>query len=180
MDVDYQKQKADLQLELPKLQKLWDIKGPRLLKKAAELLNTSYGYRLDETGLFLCSNIPSWAKPRIISVWQYMPSTPEKLRWKELEFVDVIFHEHLHMLVNRQLGWKLKSKILDKYASEALFAKIHIHLYALQKQTYLELGLDSEWQQIVARSKTFTPSYQRAVEIVEQEGAEALVQEMKI
>lgn len=171
--------RADIDKEIPRLQKLWDEKGPKLLQKASELLNSGFGYQEDVTGLFLCSKIPSWAKPRIISVWQYMPSTPANLRWQDLEFVDVVFHEHLHMLINRQLDWKLKSKLLHKYKDEEFFTKIHIHLYGVQKKTYLELGMRSEWEQVVKRNKTFPASYQRAIQIVELEGTKDIIAEVK-
>lgn len=179
LDTPFANQKTELNLNIPKLQTLWNEKGPPLLQKASELLNSGFGYEQDVTGLFLCTQIPSWAKPRIISVWQYLPSTPENLRWKDLEFVDVVFHEHLHMLINRKLGWTLHSKLLEKYEEETLFTKIHMHLYALQKQSYLDLNLMEEWEQIILRNKSFPKSYQRAVEIVEIEGAQAFIAELR-
>lgn len=179
VDVSFDRLRQDLTTELPRLQKLWDEQGPVLLKAASEMLHSKFSYEQDETLLFFCPSFPSWAKPRMISVWQYMPSVPAENRWQNVEFVDVVFHEHLHMLINRLLGWKLKSPILEKYKNEALFTKIHLHLYAVQKSVYLNLGMNREWQLIRGRNSTFPPQYRRSVEIVEQEGTQAFVDELR-
>lgn len=176
--VDFDRLAADLSRELPRLQKVWDERGPELLKAASELLGSKFAYDQDEMGLFFCPRLPSWAKPRLISVWQYMPSVPASARWSDEEFVDVVFHEQLHMLVNRLLGWKLDSPTLERYADEPLFTKIHIHLYAIAKAVYFKLGLEERWRKIKERSKTFPPQYPRAIAIAEKE-ERALLNELK-
>jgi hypothetical protein len=176
----FAKYELDLEENSSRFHKLWDGTGPKLLTSTSALIKTRFGYHSKSVALFFCPHISSWSLPRIVPVWQYLPSTPKEKRWSDSEFIDGVYHSQLHMLIFRTLKWRVSSPLLIKYKHEDLYTKTHLHLYAVQKEVYRQNGKNDIWKDVVARTKTLSKSYQRAIEIVELEGAEAFINELKI
>ena len=73
-----------------------------------------------------------------------------------------------------------KSRLLKKYSAEHPVVKNHIHLLALQQAVYLSLKWKTKLEQVKKKDKSFPNGfYKRAWEIVEEEGHEGFINELK-
>jgi hypothetical protein len=69
--------------------------------------------------------------------------TPVPLRYKS----SVIFHEILHKFLGSHLP--AQSALLAAHQNEGKRVRDHLHLLALEKSVYLELGLTTELKEII-------------------------------
>jgi hypothetical protein len=94
-------------------------------------------------------------------------------------FADLVFHEMLHTWVTENMTWP--TPLTTKYGNEERTVTNHLHLMALQKFVYTELGradllrmIDDQYRNMSA------PAYNRAWEIVSTiEGYEAFIAEIE-
>lgn len=179
LSLDPSLMRAELEKELPPLQAVWDQTGPNLLRKSAEILNTTFAYTHDKTGVFLCPHLSDWSKPRLIPVWRYMPSIPATDRGTDGEFVNAVLHAHLHMLVHRLMGWNFYTPILEKYKFEEFQTKNHIHLYAVEKEVYRQLGMTKEWKEIEEPIRKESRQYTNALDIADKYPVAELIGEIR-
>ncbi len=100
------------------------------------------------------------------------------------KFSATVFHELLHRYVNDRIE-TLPGKttpLLTKYRDEPPVVQNHLHVVAIMKAVYAKLGRekdleeDSAVEQPVKRS---APAIKRAQEIVEKEGAENFISEIR-
>lgn len=169
----------ELKRRLPDLDRLWSKEGPALLASASRLTGKPFAQSEYDIPVFLCSALPGWGLPLMVPVNLYLRSMSGAGAWDDREFVDAVFHELLHMHVVRSLGWSLRTPLLKRLTGEAFYTKIHVHLYAVQKAVYADLGKEDYWARTVARAKTFPPEYSRAIDRVEQDGAQPWIEELR-
>ena len=75
-----------------------------------------------------------------------------------------------------------ESPFRKKYEAEGehLLVLNHLHLMAIQKQVYLELGLEEDLGSVIANDSLLAKGqYKRAWEIVNEEGHDAFVAELQ-
>jgi hypothetical protein len=171
---------GELLQKIPDLQKVWSEQGSELFRETSRILNSSFGYQKHETGVFLCDAIPSWGFPRIVRIFKSVNSQKKIEQIENEIFVDIVFHEHLHMLVYRLLKWNLESPMLDKYRDEDINTRGHLHLFAIQKMVYENLNRGQSWNKVLSENQRSAKLYRRAMEIVYLEGAEKFIEEIKI
>jgi len=97
---------------------------------------------------------------------------------REDAFVDLVFHELLHVWIDEHINGK--SALLLKYVDETSEVREHIHLMAIQKMVYLRLNrLDMiEYLDNSYRNMTCT-DYARAWEIVDDiEGYDVVIADL--
>jgi len=164
---------------MPELTNAWDGEGPSLLQTATKIIGKPFIYSEKDIPVFLCSAIPGWGLPLMVPVTPYLKTANGSDTWDNFEFIDAVFHELLHMYVVRALRWNPRTDLLKKFGNEAIYTKIHLHLYALQKAVYLASNKGDWWARTLKRTRGFGAEYQRAVDIVEQEGFEPFIKELK-
>ena len=97
-------------------------------------------------------------------------ATKESIGIKRLESL----HWYVHPLVPKP------SRLLAKYEGEDLLVRNHLHLLALLKHVYVKLGRTRELALVVDADQHLPrAAYRRAWEIVNAEGDEPFVSELK-
>lgn len=171
---------SELTSKLPQLEQVWNQLGPRLLAETSKLTGKPFPYSHYNVSVFLCPDLPGLSFPIImVPVRMYLKHAVIQQTWGKNEFVDMVYHELLHLYVARALHWNLWTPLLKKHHNEALNTKIHLHLFALQKAVYFNLGLQKEWQIVVEENKQFPTQYSRAIAIVEEDGYQPYINELR-
>jgi len=167
----------ELNERLGEFQKHWDQEGARLL----EAMIAATGKPFKQTELVAVMSLcefPSMSHPLLINMRRFLESGPEDPPRSMSSFLSLVFHELLHIYVDDNLE---NSPLSEKYAEEPGSVKSHMHLMAMMKKVYLQLGLEAELQQVINEDrKAGRPIYLRSWEIVnELEGYQPLVDELK-
>lgn len=169
----------ELKIKQDLLEQEWNNNGPKLLGETSKLIGKPFSYAHADIPIFLCPNLPGMGLPLMIPVRMYLQNAVVEQPWHNSEFVDMVYHEILHMYVAKALHWNYWTPLLKKYGDEDINTKIHLHLFALQKYVYFHLGMEKQWQMVVARCEEFPPQYSRAIKIVEKEGCQPFIEELK-
>ena len=170
---------TELEATLPLLEHEWIESGPKFLAETSKIIGKPFSYSEFDIPVFLCPSLPGIGFPLMVPVRMYLKSAVIDKPWGRSEFVDMVYHELLHVYVARALHWNFWTPLLRKYGNEDINTKIHLHLFALQKAVYINLGMEKRWLIVVSRSREFPPQYSRAIEIVEKEGYQPFVDELK-
>lgn len=92
--------------------------------------------------------------------------------------ISTIEHEILHTYIDSFL--KKNTPLLQKYHNESQTVLSHLHLFALQKATYLLLGQNKILNDVIAKDDSLpNGEYKRAWEIVNKEGYVPFIKELK-
>jgi hypothetical protein len=157
--------KSELQLTLPEFEKEWATLGVELVKGSERVLGRAINQNFT-AHLTLC-NTPSRAWPVVVNMRYALKSftpSPVPLRVK----VGTLHHEILHREIDELIP--SNSPFLEDYSDEHSRVRNHLHLLAVQKATYLELGLDDELAELVSVDSRLPEGYyKRAWEIVNSE-----------
>lgn len=164
--------------------RLWTTSGPQLLSNLTSIFDRGFARRELSATLILCPGFYGTSHPLIFNVFPYLKK--ETISGSEGKIlVNTIFHEIVHRYIDDVWGDKLEPKslaplpLLIKYKAEDGFTLAHIHLFAIQKTVYKNLGKEGDWDEVVKWAKGIPQAgYQRALEIVENEGAEKFVFEL--
>lgn len=155
----------------------WKATGPKLLETV--IAETGKPFRQHDVmaTMSLCK-FPSMSHPLLLNMRRFLDSASEGEPREKHMFVALVFHELLHKYVTEHRG---ETAMLRKYKNEPFSVKSHIHLMALMKMAYLNLGLEKELEDIVERDRKLArPVYLRSWEIVNEiEGFQVFVDEMK-
>lgn len=99
----------------------------------------------------------------------------------ETILTNSIFHELLHYIIIAQNFPGINdfsSPILKKYSNENPFVRAHIHLFALQYLVYKNLNRENDFFEGLRWLKI--PEFERAWVIVQAEGINSIILELKI
>ena len=168
--------KQELIRHLPQWRKLWNEEGSLLLKTSMRLTGKPFLEQNFKVALSLCS-FPSISFPLIVNARFALQSfTANPI--SDSVFISVIEHEILHSYLESFLP--KTASLLTKYKAESPGVLGHIHLLALQKATYLELGWQNKLNDIIAKDETLpNKDYKRAWEIIAGEGHLSFINELK-
>lgn len=170
---------------LPDMQSAWDRFSSRLLD--ATIAETGKSFRRSELLAYLIMHptMGSCSHPFLININKFLdfePSSPEHV----MKLCDVVFHEALHIFLDDNYADLLDenspaaSPLIKKFEHLGPHAIAHIHLYALQKHICHKIQLESMWDHVCEHVKTsHNDGYKKAVDIVNEVGAEAFVDELK-
>lgn len=155
---------AELEAMLPELRRAWASEGQPVLDR----IFAQTGKRLPDgrhnVHLTLCDIPSSSPFGTIVNMRHALPGVtdhPVPLRYK----VAVIDHELLHRLL---AGVDLSgSALLRAHSGESRRVRDHLHLFALLKAAFLDLGRAGELEELVRiDGRLPEPAYRRAWEIV--------------
>lgn len=168
---------SELNNRLPQWQQLWNQEGTQLLKQAIKIVGKPFPQNNFSVPLSLCS-FPSMSAPLIVNVRYSLKSFTDHPNLDDVT-ISTIDHELLHNYIDSFLP--KETPLLIKYKSEPKMVLGHLHLFALQKATYLALGWQSKLKDVIAKDKSLPNSnYKRAWEIVnEKENYSEFIRELK-
>jgi hypothetical protein len=145
---------------------MWAEIGPKLLSVTEKMTGKMFTQKSIAAHLTLC-DLPSQSILGIYVNMRYALSSftkdPVPMRYK----IGVLYHEILHRYVDKLLP--AHSNLLDKYQNEPARVREHLHLLALQKAVYLELGMKAELAELIDIDSQLPGGfYKRAWQIVNQ------------
>lgn len=166
----------ELNSRITQWQKLWDQEGSVLLKTSEKLIGKPFPQNHFYVPLTLCT-FPSMSTPLMVNV-RYSLNSFIVHPIKSNTTISIIEHEVLHVYIDSFLP--KKTPLLIKYKNESQTVLNHLHLFALQKATYLILGWNTRLHDIITKDDRLpNPDYKRAWEIVKQEGYAPFIAELK-
>lgn len=171
----------ELEERTPQFQKAWDEQSVLLFETLFKRFSGRFS-RKEVTGTFsLCpaKGFPSYSDPLILKMGIYLKSfRGNRSVFPVEDFVELVFHELLHTWVHENLK-RSESPMLKKYAVEKAAVRAHLHLMALQKYVYQQSGRLDLLKMIEENYPQMPAAYVRAWEIVNLEGDEAFLKELK-
>lgn len=166
---------------LPVITADWNKNGVPLMSKTVQLLQVPYG-RKELTVDFVLCDLPvnGMSYPLIIKLREFLKSaTPNTLPM--LYLVGALHHEFLHRYLKNHFATQLSHSVLiQKYQSEPLLTKNHLHLLSMQQYSYISLNRGAEFEELmkIQANRPNGAPYARAYEIIKQEGYMAFVDEL--
>jgi hypothetical protein len=156
-------------------QALWDKEGPRYLSATFNEIGVKFPFREMQAVLTVCPVVDSMSTPLLINVTPFLSDAQKPLPLWFLS--ETVFHELMHTYV-RQINDV--SALRKKYQTEPLVTLNHLHVMALEKFALTKLGEPERLKYLDQLINTVAPpTYKRAWEIVNVEGYEAFVAELK-
>lgn len=170
-----EEEKKKLVAIFPKLQAAWDRDGPILLKMTESLIKKPFHDKEMIGTVFLCKKTPSMSSPLLINGNWFVKAPPMPIDL----VTDILFHEIIHTYLDDNFHNIQTTPLLTKYRNEEPNVLSHLHLMAIQKKVYLQLGFKERIENVIRfDSDSYRGSYKRAWEIVTLEGADQLLAEL--
>ena len=179
--------KREAEERLPEFQKAWAKYGPDWLRRTEKLVGEEFQYREALNTLIVCPDQP-WGTsyPLTTNLEWFLAAYNGKYRnhllWEEL-FAERVFHEVLHRYIRDIVGQGSGQPVQDtalmaKYRSEPFATRVHLHIVAIERALFQSLGRN-ELLPILRQDHQEAPAYARAYEIVDQEGAAAVIADLR-
>ena len=168
---------AETVRRMPEFQARWDKEGTRYLAAAMREVGMRYPYTEVQVTLTVCPTVNPMSAPLLMNVRPYLSSANNPM--PDWQFARVVFHElmHTYILPVRRVS-ELRSK---KYAAEPQVTLVHLHVAALEKFVLTKLGEKDKLRELDEHYRARSPAgYRRAWEIVNTEGHEAFIKELKL
>ncbi|MBL7479549.1 hypothetical protein [Legionella bononiensis] len=171
----------ELDALLPRIQVTWKQEGESLLTATTQLFNIPFSRKELSVNFILCDTLfTGMSYPLLIKIRNFLKSSNENpLPGSYLTMV--IYHELLHRYIHKDIpGLSEATGLLKKYEAESTTVKAHFHLLAIQKYVYHALNRDNEFEDNIKimLNNTWSPAYQRAWDIVNEEGHMAFINEI--
>lgn len=183
----FESAKLEAERRLPEFRHAWAKHGPIWLKEAEALVGRPFQYREALATLTVCPGRP-WATsyPLLIGLERFLAAYDGPYRNHELReevFAELLFHEVLHRYVRDIVGPGAGQPLADtplmkRYANEPFYTRSHLHLMAIERLLFQKLG-HGELLRIVRQDHQIAPAYARVYEIVDREGAETIVADLR-
>jgi len=158
------------------IQAEWDKLGPELLATTEKLIGKPFRRREVTATLFLCRKTPSMSVPLLVNGNWFVDGEnqlPDDMA------THIVFHELLHIYIVDNIEGDTPLRKKYEAEGEHFLVLNHLHLMAVQKLVYLELGLEEELARVIASdSKLPKGAYKRAWGIVNDVGHEEFVAEL--
>lgn len=167
----------DLKNNLPSWRDTWDKEGALLLNTTVKLVGRTFEQKDFQISLSLCS-FPSMSAPLIVNARYALGNfTPHPI--PKSVFISTIYHELLHNYIDSFLP--KNTPLLIKYKNESQGVLSHLHLLALEKDAYLQLGWDATLKQVIEKDESLpNKDYKRAWEIInKKENSESFIRELR-
>lgn len=174
---------TELENRLDSFREHWQKEAPQLLGSTIKLTKAPFQFRETRAALSLCSGFPSISLPLIINMRFYLKSLRGDKATSMTVFSAVVFHELLHRYVADRIA-TLPDKttpLLRKYKEEPQGVQNHLHVLAIMKAVYGKLGREKDLDEVAAFDQTLrsAPAFKRTREIVDKEGAENFISEIR-
>jgi hypothetical protein len=182
---------AEIARRLPELAAYWEREGPVLLEESRRVTGRPYHFAETQAVLHGCEDLTSMSQPLLIAAapytdaWERRPpgaSGRPRVRRTDADFAYAVWHELTHRYISRVIaglpGATTPSR--ERHAGEDIVVRNHLHLFALEELVWRRLGRGEEFEARRVRILALgDPELTRAYGIVAEEGAEALVAELR-
>ncbi|WP_420320375.1 hypothetical protein [Flagellimonas sp.] len=170
----------ELHENLDKFRQAWGALGPQLLAKTVQKTGRPFKQKELHAAMSLC-DINSMSHPLLINMRRFLyTSTDNKPEFLDF-FVALVFHELMHIYVydiRSEIG---TTPLLEKYQREKISVINHLHLVALIKNAYIQLGMEPFLEKLIEEDSKLGPIYARSWEIVnELEDYRHFIDELKL
>jgi hypothetical protein len=159
----------------PELEAEWTREGPQYLNAAFEAVGKPFPYGEMQAYLTVCPSAGTMSAPLMVNVRQYLAGAAHPA--PAGDFSEKLFHELMHHYVS-SIG--INTPLRKKYSAEPMIVQAHLHVIALEKLVLTKLGKTAELkfleQEYVTSPKD---SYARAWQIVNEEGYEKFIDELR-
>lgn len=180
--------KREAEQRLPEFQKAWARHGPVWLSRTEKLIGREFQYQEALTTLTVCADQP-WGTsyPLTTNLEWFLSAYDGRYRnhplWEEL-FAERVFHEVLHRyirdIVGRGAGQPMRdTPIMAKYSSEPFVTRAHLHIVAIERVLFGPPLGRSELLSILRQDHQDAPAYARAYQIVDKEGTDAVIADLR-
>ncbi len=181
-EADSEKLKLSWSIELknriPEFQKRWDEDSSELLKILMTEFKNDFSRAEYTASLSACAPAPSMPDPLVLNVSRYLKAFWAQGSPKDMKlFVDVPFHELLHLWLSENLPQETPIKL--KYKNEKLGVVSHIHLFAMESFIYEKAKKADIWMEIHDFHIRMGGIHKRAMEILDKEGRDLILKELK-
>lgn len=163
--------------QLPGWQALWDKDGMLLLATTAKLTGKPFAKQDVQVALSLCT-FPSMSSPLIVNARYALKAFTDHPISADV-LISIIYHEMLHNYLYAYLP--KTTPLLEKYKNEPQDVLDHLHLFALQKAVYLQLGWGDKLKAVIKKDESLpNKDNQIAWDIVnKKENYESFIAELK-
>ncbi len=174
----------ELEKRLDSFREHWRKEAPQLLGTTVKLTKAPFQFRETKAALSLCFGFPSMSLPLTINMRFYLKSLRGEKAASMTKFSATVFHELLHRYVNDRIE-TLPDKttpLLKKYKDEPQVVQNHLHVLAIMKAVYAKLRREKDLEEDSAVDQTIkrsAPAITRAQELVDKEGAENFISEIR-
>lgn len=173
----------ELENRLDSFRESWRKEAPQLLVTTVKLTKVKFQFRESKAALSLCRGFPSMSFPLMIGMRNFLKSLRADKAASMTVFSNTVFHEVLHRYVSDRLE-ALPGEttlLLTKYRGEPQIVQNHLHLMAIMKVVYMKLGREKDLEEVIAFEQTLPIAafYNRAREIVDKEGVENFISEIR-
>jgi len=156
---------------------LWEQDAPQFFKQLFAEFGKGFSRQEYTATLSVCPGKPSYSNPIVLKINPYLKSFKPEMPMRPLfTFSDLVFHELLHTWIVENLK---SSALLKKYVNEEQSVRNHLHLMAVQILIYKGLGRQDLLAWLEMQYPRMRGPYSRAWEIVNQEGYEVFIEELK-
>lgn len=158
-------------------EKVWEDEAPQFFKQLFAEFGKGFSRREYTATLSVCPGKPSYSNPIVLKINPYLKSYKPDMPMRPLfTFADLVFHELLHTWIVENLK---ESALLLKYKNEDRSIRNHLHLMAVQILIYRGLERKDLLDWLEMQYPRMRGPYQRAWQIVNDEGYEAFIAELK-
>jgi hypothetical protein len=164
----------------PEFQVFWDKFAPTLLTSTVKVVGIPWKRKEETAILHLCPKIKTQASPFLIYFGHFLKAPTDGKPNSKSVFVEMVYHEMLHLYIGEILHKKNNdTPLIRKYFKEGTTVVSHLHLMAIQSKVYQSLQKPDLIRQAKLVGHVAGPGYDRAWEIVEEEGADTFVAELQ-
>lgn len=169
----------ELRNRLEEFRTLWDKQGVPLMQETVRIIKQPFRFRETIVALHVCPALANTSLPLLVDMRRYLRAAPkgEHADWLE-RFPLIVWHEILHRYVVDLIGSTPSTPLWKKYEAEPDRVRWHLHLMAIEVAVLRQMRKERELTKVHADYAKWT-SYKRALEIVEREGAEAFLAELR-
>ena len=154
-------------------QKKWDAEGPAYLSAAFNAIGKPFPYQEMQMAMTVCPGTSTMSVPLMINMSMYLSMSKDVVPADD--FAEKVFHELMHHYVHPVVA---TSSLRKKYASEDPVTLAHLHVAAMEKFVLMKLGKTDELTYLASRYQR-DPRYKRAWEIMNAEGMNAFIEELR-
>ena len=174
----------ELENRLDSFREYWRNEAPKLFGTTVKITGVKFQFRETKAALYLCPGFGySMSIPLLINMRYFSAAIQGERVIGMPQFSYLVFHETLH----RYVSDRIKSlpdgttPLLTKYRGEPLPVRVHLHLFSIMNEVYRKLERQKELDAVIAFERTLktAPILKRAREIVDKEGAEAFLREIR-
>lgn len=179
---------AELGRRTQEFARIWSAAGPELMRASVAVTGRPWPFAETLATLHACPDLDAMSAPLLIDAGYYLTGRPAPEAGaadpplsadQAADFAYVVWHELEHRHVGGILATfpNRRTPLLERYAAEPPVTRFHLHLFAIEELVYRRLGRQEEFRR--RREARRDPAYVRAFQIVQAEGAERWVAELR-